>query len=311
MAMKILIALGGNAILKEGEKGTFEEQQVNIASTARHIAKLVKKGHDVVITHGNGPQVGDILLRYELAKGQLPVMPLHVCGGESQGMIGYMIEQEMTNEMRKIGIKKEVACVLTRTLVSPRDPHFKKPSKPIGPFYDKKQADMLAKEYGWTLIVEDSRYRRVVASPMPVEIIELDTINRLVSEGKVVICAGGGGVPVVRKGRSLLGVDAVIDKDRASSLLARDLKTDIFMVLTDVSHVFINFRKKDQKRLERVSVRECEEYLAEGQFEDGTMKPKVEAAVDFVRRTGKTAIITSLENADKAIRGKAGTTIVK
>ncbi len=308
--MNILIALGGNAILRANEKGTFEEQQANIINTARRIIKIIKKGHNIVITHGNGPQVGDILLRYELAKAQMPVMPLHVCGGESQGMIGYIIEQAITNGLGSAGIRKDVACVLTRTVVSGNDPHFKNPSKPIGPFYEKGAADKLAKEYGWTLVREGGKYRRVVPSPTPMEIVELDTIQRLVSEGKVVVCAGGGGVPVIRSGSSLNGVDAVIDKDLASSLLAGKLKVDMFMILTDVSHVFLNYKKKTQKMLTRVDVRQCEEYLAADQFENGTMKPKVQAAVNFVKLTGNKAVIASLEDADKAVGGGTGTVIV-
>jgi carbamate kinase len=309
--MNILIALGGNAILQENERGTFEEQQANIVNTARHITKIIKGGNNVVITHGNGPQVGDILLRYELAKVELPAMPLHVCGGESQGMIGYMMEQAITNELQKESIGKEVVCVLTRTVVGKDDPHFEKPSKPIGPFYEKREADKLAKELGWTLMREDGKYRRVVPSPLPLEIVELDTIKKLMSKGKIVICAGGGGVPVIKEKGSLGGVDAVIDKDLASSLLARKLKVDLFMILTDVDSVFLNYRKKSQRKLTRVNVGECKAYLADGQFEDGTMKPKMEAAMSFVEATGKHAVITALADADKALRGKKGTVIVQ
>jgi len=308
--MNILIALGGNAILRESEKGTFEEQQSNIANTARHITKIIKRGHNVVITHGNGPQVGDILLRYENAKAQLPIMPLHVCGGESQGLIGYMIEQAMTNELERAGIRKDVVCVLTRVVVSKHDPHFRSPSKPIGPFYKKREADRLAKKFGWALIREGENYRRVVPSPMPLGILELDTIRKLMADGKVVICAGGGGIPVVKERGSLRGVDAVIDKDFASSLLARMLKVDLFIILTDVDHVFLDYRKKDQKKLLRVGVDECKAYLAADRFEEGSMKPKIEAAIRFVESTHKKAVITALENADRVIKGGSGTTIV-
>ena len=308
--MNILIALGGNAILRESEKGTFEEQRSNIRNTARHITKIIKRGHNVVLTHGNGPQVGDILLRYESARAQLPVMPLHVCGGESQGMIGYMIEQEMANELSKAGIRKDVACVLTRTIVDKDDPHFKNPSKPVGPFYQKREAEKLAKVFGWALIREGRKYRRVVPSPMPLEILELDTIRKLMSDGKVVICAGGGGVPVIKERSTLKGADAVIDKDFASSLLARELKVDLFMILTDVDHVFLDYRKKSQRKLTRVGVEECKAYLADNQFEVGSMKPKIEAAVRFVESTHKNAVITALENADRTIGSGSGTIIV-
>lgn len=309
--MKILIALGGNAILKQNERGTFREQQANVIRTARQIARIIKQGHEAVITHGNGPQIGDILLRYEMAKKQLPVMPAHICGGESQGMMGYMIAQEITNELHRAGIKKEAVCLLTRTIVSSRDPNLRNPSKPIGPFYGKAQAEKLAREYGWKLISEGNEYRRALPSPLPLRIVELEAIRNLASSGYVVVCAGGGGIPVIGKGAMLKGLDAVIDKDLASSLLARDLDADLLMILTDVSHVFINFRKKSQKELHRIKVQELERYLANGEFEEGTMKPKVEAAISFVKQTGKSAVITSLENAETALSGKACTIITK
>jgi carbamate kinase len=308
--MNILVALGGNAILRENEKGTFEEQNANIATTAKHLLKLIKKGHNIVVTHGNGPQVGDILLRYELSRKVLPTMPLHVCGGESQGMMGYMIGLALSNAMASAGVKKDVACVLTRTVVDPSDPRFKKPSKPIGPFYSKANADKLAEAFGWSLVREGKKYRRVVASPTPVEIVEFDTIRRLMEEGKIVVCAGGGGVPVVRNGSHMEGVDAVIDKDRASSLLASKLHVDRLMILTDVSHVFIDYGKREQRPLLHVNARDCKNYLSEGQFEEGTMMPKVQAAVDFVRTTHGKAVIADLEDAESALAGKAGTTIL-
>ena len=309
--MKILIALGGNAILKGSERGTSEEQQANIIRTARQIARIIKRGHDAIITHGNGPQIGDILLRYEIAREQLPVMPVHICGGESQGMMGYMIAQAITNELRRAGAKKEAVCLLTQTVVNSRDPNFKNPSKPIGPFYEKAQAQKLAREYGWKLIPEGEKYRRAVPSPVPLEIVELEAIRKLVSSGYAVVCAGGGGVPVIRRGSALQGIDAVVDKDFASSLLARNLNTDLLMILTDVSHAFINFRKRGRMELHRIKVQEAEKYLAEGQFEEGTMKPKVQAAIDFVKHTGKSAVITSLENAEIALSGKACTIITR
>jgi carbamate kinase len=311
MRMDILIALGGNAILKENEKGTFREQESNIRDTAKRIAAIIKKGNNVIITHGNGPQVGDILLRYELAKSVLPTMPLHVCGGESQGMMGYMIEQAVANELKRAGISKEVACVLTQTVVDKRDPNFRNPSKPIGPFYGKADADRLSKEYGWTMVREASRYRRVVPSPVPVGIIEFNTIRRLFREGTVVVCAGGGGVPVIRNGKSFNGVDAVIDKDFGSSLLARKLKVDLFMILTDVDHVYLDYGKSGQRAVGKMSLEDCGRYLAEGHFENGTMRPKVEAAMEFVKATGSCAVITSLEKAEKALENKAGTRIAK
>jgi carbamate kinase len=307
--MKMLIALGGNAILQENEKGTFEEQDANIDNTAKHLAKIIKMGHDIVVTHGNGPQVGDILLRYELSKNNLPVMPLHVCGGESQGMMGYMIAQSIRNELNNIGVEKEVECILTQTIVDKNDEHFKNPSKPIGPFYEKEEADKLSKDLEWTLIIEDNKYRRVVASPIPIDIVEFNTIKHLSSNGDVVICTGGGGVPVIKDGKELKGVDAVIDKDLASSLLAKKLNVDLFIILTDVDHAFLDYKKSTQRVINKMTLQECSKYLSDGQFENGTMKPKIQAAMEFVKATGNKAIITSLANTENAIENNFGTLI--
>lgn len=309
--MDILMAFGGNAILREKDKGTFEEQYSNVRDTAKRISEIVKMGHRVVITHGNGPQVGDIVSMYEWSKDRLPPMPLPVCGAESQGMIGYMITQALTNELRNARIKKEVVCVLTQTLVDRMDPHFKNPSKPIGPFYDKAESDAIAKKYKWTMIKEEDKYRRVVASPIPIGIIELGTIKKLFDDGTIVVCAGGGGVPVVMAKGALEGINAVIDKDLASSLLATKLKVDLFVILTDVESVFLDYEGKNQKAIKHMTVAECENYINEGQFHEGSMKPKVEAAKEFVKATGKKAVITSLENAEKAITLEAGTIITK
>jgi carbamate kinase len=307
--MKMLIALGGNAILKESEKGTFDEQKHNIRYTAKRIAEIIKKGHSVVITHGNGPQVGEILLRYELSREKLPVMPLPVCGAESQGMMGYMIEELLDAELCKLGIKKGVVCLITRTVVDRKDPHFRKPSKPIGPFYSKAEAFKMAHEYGWKLVEESGRYRRVVPSPMPIDIVELDAIRRLSSEGKVVICCGGGGVPVVRNRKGLEGAGAVIDKDFASSLLARKLQADRFIVLTDVESVFLDYGKLTQRKLTTATASQLRRWVLEDQFEEGTMKPKIIAAADFAEETGKVAIIAALKDLKMAVNGKRGTVI--
>ncbi len=309
--MNIVVALGGNAILQEGEKGTYAEQMRNISSTAAHLVKLVKHGNNVVITHGNGPQVGDILLRYELSKNQLPVMPLHVCGGESQGMLGYMISQAMSTALAKAGVKKDVACILTRTIVDTNDNAFKRPSKPIGPFYTKYKANALSKKYGWSIVQEGKMYRRVVPSPKPVEILELDTIKNIIANGTVLVCTGGGGVPVVWRSGVYTGIDAVIDKDLSSSLLAKKLDADMFIILTDVKNVMLDYGKKTARRLSRISSDECYGYLSRKKFEEGTMAPKIRAAADFASFTGRHAVITSIENAEKAVLGKAGTIIYK
>jgi carbamate kinase len=307
--MEVLIALGGNAILKENDKGTFEEQYSNVMETVKKISEIIKIGHNVVITHGNGPQVGDIVSMYEWSRERLPAMPLPVCGAESQGMIGYMITQALSNELNMAEINKDVACILTRTLVDKKDPNFRSPSKPIGPFYSRKEAEAIAKQYGWTMAKENDKYRRVVASPLPIDIAELSTIKKLFKSGVVVVCTGGGGIPVAMSKGMLEGVNAVIDKDLASSLLARKLEVDLLVILTDVENVFLNFGTKEQKAIHHMTVKECEKYIKEGQFHKGTMEPKVKAAVEFVKASGKKAVITSLENAEKAVSLNAGTII--
>ena len=307
--MKLLLALGGNAILRKGQRGTYGQQERSIARTAGRIAGIAGMGYDIVLTYGNGPQVGDILLRNELARKRIPAMPLHVCGGESQGMLGYMLAQSLANSLRTRHIGKEVACVLTQTVVDRSDPGFRNPSKSIGPFYSAGAARRLAREYGWRMVKEHGMRRRVVASPLPVSIVELDTIRNLLSLGKVVVCAGGGGVPVVRRGRMLNGVDAVVDKDLTSSLLAVQLKVDRLVMLTDVSNVFLNYGKRGQQRLSKLTARECELYMDEGQFEQGTMKPKIEAALQYVSATGRDAVIASLDRVEAAVLGNAGTRI--
>ncbi|MEM0202325.1 MAG: carbamate kinase [Candidatus Micrarchaeaceae archaeon] len=307
--MEILIALGGNAILQENERGTYEEQYSNIRRTAKKIAEIINMGNNVVVTHGNGPQVGDIVSMYEWAKDRLPAMPLAVCGAESQGMIGYMIAQALGNELRAAGTSKEVVCMLTRTVVDAEDSNFKKPSKPIGPFYEKDESENIEKKYGWTMAKENGKYRRVVASPKPIDIIEFVVIKRLFASGTVVVCAGGGGVPVVIDGTAYKDASAVIDKDLASSLLARKLGVDLFIILTDVANAFLGYGTKGQKPIGSVTIKECENYAKDGEFQEGSMKPKIEAALEFVKETGKPAVITSLDNAKKAVELKAGTII--
>jgi carbamate kinase len=224
-------------------------------------------------------------------------------------MLGYMLAQSLANSLRRRGIGKEVACVLTQTVVDRSDPGFRKQSKPIGPFYGASAARRLAKEYGWHMVREQGKYRRAVASPSPVAVVELDAIRDLSSLGRVVVCAGGGGVPVVKRGRSLSGVDAVVDKDLTSSLLAVQLKADRLVILTDVSGVFLNYGKRGQRRLSTLTASECERYLADRQFGEGTMRPKIEASLQYVRATGRDAVIAPLEQAEAAVLGKAGTRI--
>ena len=307
------MALGGNAILQHRGSGSAEEQFANVRATCTQLAQLLLRGHHVAVTHGNGPQVGDILLKNELAKNTLPPMPLDVCGAESQGMIGYMLQQSLDNELKSAGLDRAVTTVLTQTIVDPSDTSFRNPSKPIGPFYSAMEASKLRQEKQWTVVNYSGRgYRRVVPSTNPVELVEAKTIKRLFDAGVVVIAAGGGGIPVVRAndGRSLSGVEAVIDKDLAAALFASSLGVEILLILTDVDTVSLNFGKPNEKSLERLTVQECERYLSEGQFPPGSMGPKIEATVRFVRRGGKSAVISSLEHAVDAIEGKAGTVII-
>jgi len=307
----VVVALGGNAILKPGQKGTYAEQMENVDEAAKNIVKLVKEGYEVVIAHGNGPQVGNILLQNAAARDQVPPQPLFVCGAESQGQIGYMIQQNIMNELKREGISKPVVTLLTQVVVDPADPAFKNPTKPVGAFYseDEAKAGMAAGE-NW---VEDSGrgWRKVVPSPKPIDVVELEEVKDLIENGCIVISVGGGGIPVMRDEKGILsGVEAVIDKDLASSLLARELNADILTIATDVDNVAINFGKPDQVNLERVTVAEAKEYDAQGQFGKGSMGPKVAAIIEFVEGGGE-GIITSLANLRDAVVEGKGTRIVK
>ncbi len=308
---KMLVAIGGNAILRHKEKGTAEEQFENVERTCRHIVRMMKDGYRIVITHGNGPQVGDILLRNERCKDVLPPMPLDVCGAESQGMIGYMLQLSMRNEMRRAGLEFPVVTLITQVLVDKNDVAFKKPSKPIGPFYTPLEAVRLRREKGWTVLDDGVRgFRRVVPSPQPKAIIERDSVKTLFESGAVVIASGGGGVPVIaRDDGRLEGVEAVIDKDLTAELLAREIGAEILLMLTDVEKVAINFGMPNQKDLNDMSIAEAARYLSEGQFPLGSMGPKIEAAIRFIKGGGEKAIVTSLESAREALAGEAGTLI--
>lgn len=312
--MKILVALGGNAILRRGGTGTAAEQEATIDSTSKRLVEMIREGHDIAITHGNGPQVGDILLAYDSAKKVLSPMPLDVCGAQSQGMIGYMLQQSLESELKSVGVVKGVATVLTQTVVSATDRAFANPTKPIGQFYDEAEAKDLGRRNGWLMINDSNRgFRRVVPSPDPVSFLESGTIKSLFDEGTVVVAAGGGGVPVVQDARSgrYAGVEAVIDKDLAAALLARLLEVDLLMILADVDGVFLNYGGPEQRLVDRMSVREAREYLAEGQFPAGSMGPKVEAAVRFIESGGKRAVIGSLERVEDTLTGEAGTSFYR
>lgn len=307
----VLVALGGNALQQSGEKGTVEEQRAHVKETADHLIKILEDGYSLLITHGNGPQVGSILLKNERSEDHLPPMPLDVCGAETQGMIGYMIQQEFHNHLQAKGREERVVTLCTQTLVDGDDPAFKNPSKPIGLFYTKEKADALKKEKGWDIVEQVGKgFRRVVPSPLPVEIIEGELIEKLLREGVIVVACGGGGIPVIReKEGNLKGVEAVIDKDRTAAVLGKNVGAEILLILTDVEQVALNFGKENQKNLKKLSVEEAKAYGKQGEFGAGSMGPKVEAACAFIESGGKKAIITSLKKAGEALKGTTGTHI--
>ncbi|KPU64015.1 carbamate kinase [Thermococcus sp. EP1] len=315
MRKRVVIALGGNAILQRGQKGTYEEQMENVKKTAKQIVDIILNNeYEVVITHGNGPQVGALLLQQDAGEHVhgIPAQPMDVCGGMSQGQIGYMIQQAIKNELRKRGIDKPVATIVTQTLVDKNDPAFQHPSKPVGPFYDEETAKKLAKEKGWVVIEDSGRgWRRVVPSPDPISHIEAPIIQDLVDKGFIVIASGGGGIPVIEEDGQLKGVEAVIDKDLAGEKLAEEVNADIFMILTDVNGAAIHYGKPEEKWLEKVTVNEMKKYYEEGHFKKGSMGPKVLAAIRFIEWGGERAIIAALDKAVEALEGKTGTQIIK
>ncbi|HHY36062.1 MAG TPA: carbamate kinase [Firmicutes bacterium] len=307
-----VIAIGGNAILQEGQRGTVEEQIANVRQSCDPILDLVAEGYKVVLTHGNGPQVGNNLLRVECARDTVAPIPLDVCGAETQGSLGYIIQQSLYNRMREWGIVKNIATVVTQVVVDKRDPAFNNPTKPIGPFYTREKAEEMAREKGAVFVEDSGRgYRRVVPSPQPLEIVEKEAIKKLIEEDFLVIAVGGGGIPVIREGDSLKGVEAVIDKDLASALVALEIEADYLMVLTGVPQVAINFGQENQRFLARMTAVEAQEHLAAGQFPAGSMGPKIEAALRFVEKGKGEAIITSIDKLKEALRGETGTRIVK
>ncbi len=307
--MKVVLAVGGNALLRPGDRGTAEEQMLRARQTAENIYPLFQK-FKVVVTHGNGPQVGAILLQNETAKNVVPPMPLDICGAMSQGEIGYMLEQSFQNVLEDKGVNKDIATVLTRVIVDENDPAFENPTKPIGPFYTEEEARRLAKEKGWHVIEDSGRgWRRVVPSPMPLEIVEKDVIAELLEKGFVAIAVGGGGIPVIRKGRKLVGVEGVIDKDLASAVLARDIGADRLIILTSVEKVYLNFGKPEQRGIDEMSVEEAKKYMEEGHFKKGSMYPKILASIIYLDNGGKEVLITSPEKVQDALDGKTGTWI--
>jgi len=308
-----VLAIGGNSLIKDKNHIALSSQYEAIQETSKYIAELIAEGLRIVITHGNGPQVGFIYRRGELARHELPLIPLDICGADTQGAIGYMIEMALLNEFRKLGITKKVAAVVTKTIVDRDDPSFHYPTKPIGSFMSEEEALGHKDELGWHILEDAGRgFRRVVPSPIPREIIELGVIRLLVEDGTIVIAAGGGGVPVIRNEQGgFEGVEAVIDKDLGSSLLARNLGADTFIISTAVDAAYLNFGKEDQKAIRRAALPEIKRYMGEGHFKPGSMMPKIEAIIEFLEGGGKKAIITSPVNLLRAVKGKAGTTITK
>ena len=310
-----VVAIGGNSLIKDKAHQTVEDQYLAAKETTHHIADMIEDGWDVVIGHGNGPQVGFILRRSEIAakvEGMHEV-PLDVCGADSQGAIGYALQQNLQNEFFKRGIKKSVATVVTQVLVDKEDPAFKNPSKPIGGFMDANEARHREKEMGWSIVEDAGRgWRRVVASPLPKKVVELDPVKCLIDAGVVVISVGGGGIPVIEKDGAYIGTAAVIDKDFASSLLAQLIKADLLLISTAVEKVALNFGKPDEKWLDHITLLEARKYLAEGiHFAKGSMAPKIQAIIWFLENGGKQALITNPVNIGRALKGETGTWIEK
>jgi carbamate kinase len=310
-----VVAIGGNSLIKDAQHQTVEDQYQAAKETTLHIADMIDAGWDVAIGHGNGPQVGFILRRSEIAHKNegMHEVPLDVCGADSQGAIGYALQQTLQNELFRRGIQKNVATVITQVLVDRNDAAFKNPSKPIGGFMDQVEAQRRATDMGWSVVEDAGRgWRRVVASPLPKEVVELETVQALINAGVVVITVGGGGIPVVDVGEGeYRGTAAVIDKDYASSLLAQKINADLFLISTAVEKVAINFGKPEQKWLDRMTLSEAKKYLAEGtHFAKGSMAPKIQATIWYMEAGGKAALITNPENIGKALRNETGTWIV-
>lgn len=311
-----IIAIGGNSLVRENGRDSIKDQFEAVRETAVNIADMVQEGYDVVVTHGNGPQVGFELRRSEIANevAGMPAVPLVNCVADTQGGIGYLIQQALTNEFTKRGINKKVATVITQVEVDINDPNFKNPTKPVGSFFTMEQAEEMKKEHPEWILVEDSGrgYRRVVPSPRPVDIVEKEAINSLIDAGYVVIAVGGGGIPVVKTtDNTYLGVDAVIDKDFATSLLAEQVNAETLIITTGVPRVFINFGKPNQMALEKITIEETKQYVLENHFPPGSMLPKIEASLSFLVKGGKRVIITNPESLKEAINEKQGTHIVK
>lgn len=309
----VIVALGGNALIKPGQRGTVDEHEQNARETAEHLWGLVDHGHNLIITHGNGPQVGDIMLRNEMAKEKVPPNPLDVCVAESEGTIGYYLQQALLNKLRRERNKRFVVTVITQVLVDEQDPAFKKPNKPVGPFYTEEQAKkQMAQNPKWAMVEDSGRgWRRVVPSPIPKEIVQRYMIRDSAKRGHIVIAVGGGGIPITRdKNGDYVGVEAVIDKDLASSNLACELDADLFIMLTPVEKVYLNFNTSVQEAIDVMTVEEADMHLKAGEFAPGSMAPKIEAAIEYITTCNREVIITSTDKLQAAIDGKTGTRII-
>lgn len=308
-----LIAFGGNAILPNGQRGLQKEQMKNSEKAAKMMMEIVSKGYELIVVHGNGPQVGNILIQMEEASNKIPPFTLEVCDAMTEGSMGYMLEKALINELRKNSIDKEVATILTQVVVDKEDPAFQNPTKPIGPFYTQYRAQQLMKEKKWTMIEDAGRgWRKVVPSPRPIDIIPKRVISELVRSGRIVIAAGGGGIPVIINSKGLIeGVEAVIDKDYASALLASEVGVELFIILTGVDKVYLNYGKENQKEIKVMKVKEAKKHLEEGQFPPGSMGPKIRAAIQYIEAGGKEVLITSASKLKAALANRAGTRIIQ
>jgi len=310
MKQKIaLIAFGGNALLPENERGLQEEQMRNAQQAARLMVYIVRKGYELIIVHGNGPQVGNLLIQMEEAVTKIPPFSLDVCDAMTEGSMGFMLEKAVVNELRTRSIDKEVATLVTQVVVDREDPAFINPTKPVGPFYTKYRAQALAKEKKWTMVEDAGRgYRKVVPSPKPIDVVSKWVIRDLVCAGRIVIAAGGGGIPIIINGRGLFeGVEAVIDKDHVASLIAREVKVDLFIILTGIERVFLDFGTPQERPIESLTVEQARKYLAQGQFPRGSMGPKIEAAIEYIQAGGKEVLITSASHLKAALLNRSGT----
>jgi carbamate kinase len=311
---KVVVAIGGNSLITDKDHQSVEDQYEAAGETDHHIAQLVKAGWDVAISHGNGPQIGFIMRRSELARGELHEVPMDVCGADTQGAIGYALQQNLINDFRAMGVEKPVATVVTQVEVTADDPAMVAPSKPIGTFLDEAEAIRRQDDEGWSVVEDAGRgWRRVVASPQPKRIVEIDVIRMLIEAGVVVICVGGGGIPVVAdENGELSGVAAVIDKDLASALLANDIEADMLLISTAVEKVALDWGTPEQRWVDHMTLADVKQYLAQGShFAEGSMAPKMRAVVQFLEGGGKEALITNPQNIERAIAGKTGTRIVR